>query len=115
MSSNFFVKSTNIGKLSVCSFSLHNGCHVDLFSDAVAVTAAALYALSLLAVSYWLATPPTSAALRSTVDKHAAFQYLWTLTFVDFLLGRRVVASRASVLQLFTLAFARLEVAVCTN
>ncbi|CDJ32736.1 uncharacterized protein EMH_0077320 [Eimeria mitis] len=62
--------------------------------DAVAVVAAFLYSILLLALSYYLATPPSPAAVRRSVELHSAFQYLWSLKFADFLLERRVVTSR---------------------
>lgn len=73
-------------------------------SDAVAVVAAFLYSILLLSLSYYLATPPTPAAVRRSVEMHSAFQYLWTLKLADFLLDRSAVTPRVNRRELFTVA-----------
>lgn len=68
-------------------------------SDAAAIGAAALYSILLLALSYWLATPPPPAAVQRAVEKHAAFQYLWALTFADVLVDRGAVTAKVSAIS----------------
>lgn len=66
------------------------------FSDVAATGAALAYSVLLLVLSFWLATPPTRAAVKRAVKQHAAFQYLWTLTFVDFLIDKGAITAKVS-------------------
>ena len=63
-------------------------------SDAFAVGACAFFSICLLVLSYWSASPPTPDVVRRTVENHAAFQLLWTLTFVDILVDKGAVSAK---------------------
>ncbi|KAL8448470.1 hypothetical protein Emed_003804 [Eimeria media] len=64
--------------------------------DAIATGAAALYSVLLLVLSYWLTTAPTAAVVQRAVERHAALQYLWSLTFADFLVENGAVAAKSA-------------------
>ncbi|KAL8427975.1 hypothetical protein Efla_004233 [Eimeria flavescens] len=64
--------------------------------DAIATGAAALYSALVLAVSYWLASGPSPGGVQRAIERHAAFQYLWSLTFADFLVDNKAVTARSA-------------------
>lgn len=64
-------------------------------ADVAAIGAALAYSVLLLVLSFWLASPPTRGAVKRAVGQHAAFQYLWTLTFVDFLVDKGAVTAKS--------------------
>ncbi|OEH78206.1 hypothetical protein cyc_06114 [Cyclospora cayetanensis] len=64
--------------------------------EALAFGAAVFYSISLLVLSYWLATPPAPSVMQRAIDKHVAFEYLWTFTFADILVDRGAATPKSA-------------------
>ncbi|KAL8273806.1 hypothetical protein Esti_002280 [Eimeria stiedai] len=95
-----FVGLVGVGLIAILGFSIESEASLLValwsLSDAIATAAAALYSVLLLVLSYWLATTPTAAVVQRAVERHAAIQYLWTLTFADFLVENGAATAKSA-------------------
>lgn len=96
---NLAVGVAGAGLIAVLECSIQNkgkSSPTQYAGDAIATGAAVLYSVLLLVLSYWLATAPSPAFVERAVENHTAFQYLWVLTFSDFLVDKGAVTAKSA-------------------